>query len=215
MPLTAEPPLICSLEAVAAGVIANSPAAAAGVCAGDVIVAVNGVRVLTRVHAFKQVLKSDCPEITLSRDGRVYILKVKKKSGERAGLVMDYDLDPITIEDIELVLRRRGVTDAVALTSELAAPVINLGLQRFLKDELDVTTVAVKNRFFGGSIAAAGLLTVEDFKFSLKKQLSKYPGSIPGAVLLPGIAFDRRGRDLTGRSYLELEEYFRIKFEVL
>jgi NifB/MoaA-like Fe-S oxidoreductase len=128
---------------------------------------------------------------------------------------MDYDLDPIMIEEIELALRRRGVIDAVALTSELASPVINLGLQKFLKDEAEVRAVAVKNRFFGGSIGAAGLLTVEDFKFSLEEHLSKNPGIKPGAVLLPGIAFDRRGRDLTGRSYLELEDYFRIKFEVL
>lgn len=128
---------------------------------------------------------------------------------------MDYDLDPIMIEEIEWVLRRRGVTDAVALTSELARPVIDLGLQSFLKDEADVRAVTVKNRFFGGSIGAAGLLTVEDFKFSLKEHFSKNPESQPGAVLLPGIAFDRRGRDLTGRSYLELEEYFRLKFEVL
>jgi NifB/MoaA-like Fe-S oxidoreductase len=128
---------------------------------------------------------------------------------------MDYDLDPVMIEGIELVLRRRGVTDAVVLTSELAAPVISLGLRKFLKDEADVRAVAVKNRFFGGSIGAAGLLTVEDFKFSLKEHLSKNSGIKPGAALLPGIAFDQRGRDLTGHSYLELEEHFRIKFEVL
>jgi hypothetical protein len=34
-------------------------------------------------------------------------------------------------------------------------------------------------------------------------------------VLLPGLAFDRRGRDLAGRSYSELGGEFDIKIEVL
>jgi NifB/MoaA-like Fe-S oxidoreductase len=215
VPLTAEPPLICNLEPVTAGVIANSPAAAAGVRAGDVIQAVNGIQALTRVHAFRQVLKTGSPEIELNRDGKVYILKVEKKPGERSGLVMDYDLDPVMTEEISLALRRRGWPKAVALTSELAAPAINLGLQRFLKHDADVSMVVVKNRFFGGSIGAAGLLTVEDFKFSLEEYLRKNPGNKPEVVLLPGIAFDRRGRDLTGCSYLKLAEYFKMEFEVL
>jgi len=215
VPLTVEPPLIKDLFPVVAGVIANSPAAASGVRAGDVVQTVGGLPALTRVQAFKMVLESDCPEMTVSRGGRIYVFNLKKKRGERSGLVMDYDLDPVLIEKVGQVVRRHGVTEAVALTSELAAAVISLGLKRFLKDDAAVKVVPVKNRFFGGSIGAAGLLTVEDFRISLEEYFINNPGKKPGAVLLPNLAFDRRGRDLTGCSYLELEKYFKIDFEVI
>lgn len=215
VPLTAEPPLIDNLESMTAGVIAGSPAALAGMRPGDVIQAVNGLPALTRAHAFKLVLKTGNPEITVSRGSDLYILKFNKKPGERSGLVMDYDLDPVLIEEAGRVLRRRGIPEAVALTSELAFTVISLGLQRFLKDGAEVKPVPVKNRFFGGSIGAAGLLTVSDFKVSLEEYLRKKPGNRPGTVLLPGLAFDSRGRDLTGRSYLELERDFKMNFELL
>lgn len=126
-------------------------------------------------------------------------------------MVMDYDIDPGLIEEIGRVIRRHGVQEAVALTSELAADVINLGLQRFLKEEAEVKTRMVKNRFFGGSIGAAGLLTVNDFKLSLAEYPGKKSGRKPGLILLPGLAFDSRGRDLTGCSYLELERDYQIK----
>jgi NifB/MoaA-like Fe-S oxidoreductase len=215
VPLTIEPPLIKDLHPVVAGVIANSPAAAAGVRAGDVIQTVGGLPALTRVQAFKMVLEAGCPEIAVSRGGRIYVLNFKKKPGERSGLVMDYDLDPVLIENVGRAVRRHGVTEAAALVSELAAAVISLGIKRFLKDDMAVKVLPVKNRFFSGSIGAAGLLTVEDFKISLEEYLIDNPGKKPGIILLPSLAFDRQGKDLTGRSYLELEKYFKTNFEVL
>ncbi len=215
VPLTVEPPLINDLESVIAGVMAGSPAALAGVSAGDVIQAVDGQPALTRVAAFRSVLKSANPEITVGRGINIYTLKLEKKPGQRSGLVMDYDIDPLLIEEIERLVLRRNMRQAVALTSELAADVINLGLQRFLKKGIEVKTWPVKNRFFGGSIGAAGLLTVSDFKLSLKEYLGGKSVITPGLVLLPGLAFDSRGRDLTGRSYLELEGDCPVRAEIL
>lgn len=215
VPLTVEPPLIDNLEPVIAGVIAGSPAALAGARAGDVIQTVNRLPALTRVEAFRSALKSEHPEITVSRGNNIYTLKFEKKSGQRSGLVMDYDIDPVLIEEIGLLCRRHAVQEALALTSELAAAVISLGLKRFLKEEVEVKTAPVKNCFFGGSIGAAGLLTVSDFKLSLAGYLGKNSGKKPGLVLLPGLAFDSRGRDLTGSSYLELERDYKVKVEIL
>ncbi|MFX4261065.1 DUF512 domain-containing protein [Pelotomaculum propionicicum] len=215
VPLTAEPPLIRNLEAVTAGVIAGSPAALAGIRAGDIIQTVNGLPALTRVNAFRSVLKSGNPEISVSRKKETHTLVLKKKPGERSGLVMDYDIDPVLIEDIGRLTRRHGVREALALTSELASTVIRLGLKRFLKDEAHVKTQPVENHFFGGSIGAAGLLTVSDFKRALEVYLNQESDKKPAMVLLPGLAFDRRGRDLTGRSYSDLAAVFDIKFEVL
>jgi hypothetical protein len=215
VPVTCEPPFIGSLEPEVAGVIAGSPAAVAGIRAGDVIEAVNGVPAQTRVQAFKQVLKAKAPEITVKRGNATLAVKLEKKPGRRPGLVMDYDLDPGLIEDMARAALRRRASEVLALTSELAGPVINMGLRRFWKDGCAVEAVVVKNRFFGGSIKAAGLLTVADFEAAAEEFLAGRQGKKSRLVLLPGLAFDHRGRDLTGRSYLDLAEKFGIPFEIL
>ncbi|MFA4885968.1 MAG: radical SAM protein [Desulfotomaculaceae bacterium] len=215
IPLICEPPLIYDLEPVVGGVIKGSPAAAAGIRYGDVIRTVNGVPVQTRVQAFRQVLKADSPEIIVAREEGLVSLRVKKEPLERSGLVMDYDLDPVLITDMVRALRRHGVSRALALTSELGNSVINTGLNRFLKGEVEIEALVVKSRFFGGSIGAAGLLTVADFAAALAEYLSDKPGRRPPLALLPGLAFDRRGKDLNGRSFVDLKQRFGMSFEVL
>ena len=54
---------------------------------------------------------------------------------------------------------------------------------------------------------AAGLLTVSDFAGALRDWYKGYAWH-PDLILLPGLAFDLRGRDLSGRSYLDLAEEF-------
>ena len=215
VPLTCEPPAIGNLKAEVGGVIDASPAAGAGIGSGDVILAVNGLPVHTRVHAFKQVLKAGAPEVTVKRGNETLILQVKKEPGERSGLVMDYDLDPTLIADMARAARRRRASKVLVLTSELAGPVVNMGLQQFWREGAEVEAIVVKNRFFGGSIKAAGLLTVTDFRAAVEEALGGKLDKKPRLVLLPGLAFDHRGRDLTGRSYLELGERFGINFEVM
>lgn len=215
IPLTCEPPLIYDLEPVVGGVINGSPATAAGIRYGDVIRTINGVPAQTRVQAFRRVLKAGSPEIIVEREEGLVSLQVKKRPHERSGLVMDYDLDPVLIYDMARALRRHGAERALALTSELGNSVINTGLNRFLKGEMEIEALVVKSRFFGGSIGAAGLLTVADFAAALADYLSDQPGRRPTLALLPGLAFDRRGRDLTGRSFVDLKQRFGMSFEVL
>ncbi len=61
---------------------------------------------------------------------------------------------------------------------------------------------AVSSLFFGGSIEAAGLLTVTDFQAALDSvpRLDLYR-----RILIPGVAFSRSGLDLRGVHYCSLE----------
>jgi len=214
-PLTCEPPLLEGLEPEIAGVIAASPADLAGIRAGDIIEAVNGCGVHTRVQAFRKITGTGPARLELRRKGHPFSVVVQKKPGQKSGLVLDYDLDPALIDDLARALRRNRAGGALALTSELAGPLLRLALGCFWKGKRELELVAVKSLFFAGNICVAGLLTVTDFTAAMVAFLEKKPRPEPPLVLLPGIAFDRRGRDLTGRSYLELEERFGFPCEVL
>ena len=71
----------------------------------------------------------------------------------------------------------------------------------------------VNNNFFGGSIGAAGLLTINDFYTAYGEY--REIKDRPELILLPREAFDYLGRDLTGRSYKELEEKAGVQVIVI
>jgi len=72
--------------------------------------------------------------------------------------------------------------------------------------------VKVKNRTYGGNIVAAGLLMVDDFERALKGALRKFQRRNVriDLIVLPQVAFDRYGDDLTGRSHAELSEKYGL-----
>ncbi len=213
VPLTCEPPLITDLKPEVTGVIAASPAANSGLRSGDVIEAVNGRPVLTRVHAFNLVLEAGTAELTVVRKESQKILRIDKEPGRKSGLVMDYDLDPRLPRDINRMARKYGALKVLLLTSELAYPVLSMAVRKFCGE--NVAAATVKNDYFGGSIKSAGLLTVNDFRAALEKYFDEKPGQKPSLVMLPGRAFDRRGRDLKGISDRELQERFKMRFAIL
>lgn len=215
IPITSEPPVIKDLKARVAGVVAGSPAAAAGIRRGDIIETVNGIKAATRLEAFNMVLKARSPGVVVRRDNGVAELRLEKKAGQRSGLVMDYDLDPGLIKKMAGTALKYNSSRVLVLTSELAGPVLGIGLKQFWTGRAEAEAVTVTNRFFGGSIKAAGLLTVEDFMAAAGEYFTSNPDHPPTLVLLPGSAFDFRGRDLTGRCCREFGDAVGVPFKVL
>ncbi|MFZ5647738.1 MAG: DUF512 domain-containing protein, partial [Bacillota bacterium] len=89
-------------------------------------------------------------------------------------------------------------------------PAIKMGMEKLGADTPPILPVAVKNRFFGGTIGCAGLLTVEDMMETVKEYRDK-----ADLFLIPGIAFDNRGKDITGLSYLDLKPEKGPELEVI
>lgn len=205
VPVLCEPPLVGDLKPQVAGVMAGTPAAAVGLSAGDVLLTVNGVAALSRVHAFEMVHHAASPLLDVQRGKEVFQVRLPKRAGERPGLVVEWDLDPALVDALAGEVRRRRARRVLVLASQLGRPLLEAGILAFGGSDLKIEVMAVENRFFGGSIACAGLLTVADFQEALEERWS---GKRPpfDLILLPGAAFDARGRDLTGRSYRELEE---------
>ncbi|MCK8826165.1 DUF512 domain-containing protein [Natroniella acetigena] len=215
IPIMLEPLKLSNLEAEVVGIINNSPASLSKIEVGDRIIEVGGVEVISRVDAFQQLLQIESPRVRLERRGEIKEVVIDKLAGEKSGLVFSYDLAPQLLDNLERVINYQQAEQVLILTSVLATEIIREGLQLVLNNnptwQIEIATVS--NNFFGGSILCAGLLVVEDFRkilLSYKEQLAEFD-----LFLLPGIAFDNWGRDLTGEEYQKLEEEFGIRVEVV
>ena len=206
IPITLEPPFITNLDTEITGVIQNSSAALCGINKGDVIKQVDGANALTRYDAFSLIKKKGNTNIKLLRDGVEVQVKIIKKPGATSGLVMDYDIDSSIKDDIRRICARNKKVKVWILASKLGTPI----LEELLKDlEEAIEVVETENLFFGGSIMCAGLLTVDDFLMTYEKFREKIKQD--DVLILPAIAFDQQGKDLTGSFYHELEEATGIK----
>lgn len=211
-PLLLEPLALADLRPVVAGVIPGSAAAQAGLAADDVIVRVNGVKPVSRVGAWQQIYDSADCRLDVITDDKERLINFQKKSHTPAGVVMAFDLDPADWQSVEREIARCRARRVVIMTSQLARPVWQVAVQTFALPDCEVEVMAVANRFFGGTIACAGLLVVEDFLTAWRehRQADK-----PDLICLPGRAFDYRGIDLVGRGHWEIEEATGITTRVL
>jgi len=119
---------------------------------------------------------------------------------------MAWDLDWEVVKQVARVIQFHRARWVLVLTSVWGFPWLEKVLPEWKKTGAEVHLSAVPNRFYGGSIASAGLLTTFDFQRGLKAAIF-VAGHDFDLVLLPARAFDFRGRDLLGRHYSCLKYY--------
>ncbi|SMB91069.1 Radical SAM superfamily enzyme, MoaA/NifB/PqqE/SkfB family [Thermanaeromonas toyohensis ToBE] len=217
IPIIVEPPFLRDLIPEVAGVLPGYPAEGSGLKRGDVLLEIDGQVPRSRVEAFRLLsrpgrhkLKVRRPGQELREAGRELEILLEVPLGGKSGVVMEWDGDPEVLKAIHRSCLRHQARKAVVFTSELAHRVME-GMVSALPGVAKV--IPVRNRFFGGSIACAGLLTVEDFLASWEELRKK--GEDPDLLLLPGRAFDFRGRDLVERHYTELAQVSGLPVEIL
>jgi len=215
--ITVEPPGLQDLYPLISGVVRGSTADQAGLEADQVILEINGHPPFSRVDAFYRLSKPGTYDILVrERNGREKKLNLKLGEKERSGLVMDYDLSPKTVWEVEKVIRKSKAKQVVILASEGGAALLAAGLKRSRglgTKRIDPEVIAVPNRTFGGTIRSAGLLLVDDLRAALRERMRAKKGC--DLAVLPAIAFDRRGRDLMGNSYLSLRDEFDLRLETV
>ena len=197
-PISLEPPVLGDLEAWVLGVIKGSPAFQAGIKAGDKILQINGEPPFSRVEAFSLLKKKGEHKVLIEREGerKVFTIEVK---GDWSGLVFDYDIALKEVEVVKEEIRKKHAQRPLILASEFGYRVLETALA-----DSPAKILPVKNEFFGGNIQSAGLLVVQDMVKALVSFKKTNPE--PDLVLIPAIAFDFQGRDLTGQGSWELEK---------
>ncbi|HHX73652.1 MAG TPA: DUF512 domain-containing protein [Firmicutes bacterium] len=210
LPVIPEPCVPQNLAATVWGVMAKTPAQAAGLQPGDVIAEVNGKAVSTRVEAFTAARRAANPAISFTRRGRLYQTRLKKTAMEPPGFVMLYDFSPQRVAAMERAIKGRQAKRPLVLASAFGAQLVRQVADKFALP--DLTVCKVDNNFFGGSIQAAGLLTVQDFLAAARKVSA---GRRHDLLLVPQEAFDGRGFDLTGRQAGVLAQELCVACEIV
>lgn len=206
VPIVYEPPCITSLKAEVRGIIRSSPAYKVDIKHGDIIQSVNGNNVKTRVDAFEKIYLSKNPILDINRNGNNLKIKLKKQDNKSAGIVFEYDINPVVLENINKALKRNNNQKCAIVTSQLGYRILSI-CKAYLKD---VEIYEAQNLYFGGNIKCAGLLTISDIENKLNSIDEKID-----VLLLPEIMFDYKGKDLLGKQYMELTDKYGYKIEII
>jgi len=202
-PVLIEPSYVTDLTAEISGVVSNSPAWCAGLRRGHVIRRVNGREPRSRVEAWSLLAPRGPMSVAALKDGiEQEIFWINPYDGG-SGTVMEFDFDMARAERIrQLILEQPGKT--LLLASEFGYSVLRAILELLQIRDDRAEAVMVKNLTFGGTIMAAGLLTVDDYEAAFKEwQTGKEER--PGQILLPEESFNSLGLDLKYRQWSEFE----------
>lgn len=216
------------------GVIPNSPAASWGLQRGDVILRLQGIRVLNRPQARDLLtLLQECGRGSVSllveRGGKAVELvgevgpgsyPFDLETGSHLGAVfMGSGLRLSHLRDLEALIHHSGARRVLLLTSRLVRTTLEQMLREnplCLPDGVELRLSVPENRFFGGNIMLGDLLVVQDFIDHLREwRRSGEPE--PDLVVIPSSPFHLSGwgRDLTGRVYLDIARETGMRVELL
>lgn len=212
LPIIIEPCMMYSLECNVEGVIKGLPASAAGLKHGDIILRVNRKMIRSRVEAFDRAYRLKNPVLTIVRDGTEKELVLEKDKNESPGFIVIYDVAPETEKLIRKTVDRHGAKKVLFITSELAYKIIEEYV-RSCGFDFEYEVLSAQNRFFGGTIHCAGLLTARDVVECAGKHIEKKDK--PELIILPAVMFDSDKRDLLGISIQEVEGKLGISVDIL
>lgn len=243
LPVLLEPPQLTDFKIRIQGIIKNSPAREVGLKKFDRITKINSKKMPTRSEAFRVLVEAEDPRITVCRnrttiadngslDGKqsleqpeVFNTVLKKKSGQKPGLVVHYDLSRQELTELEKIIKqtisrksagnngknrskfpakenssqKQGVMGVI--TSRLGSELLHKLLSEICANvpgavlNDNVRLIVVDNNYFGGNIRSAGLLTTGDILRTLR---DRYADTDFKILLIPRVIYGFTGEDLQG-----------------
>ena len=207
-PVLIEPSWVKNLSAEISGVVCDSPAWRAGLRRGDVIRRVNGREPRSRFEAWSMLAPRGPMGIAALKDGSPEELFWINPYDGGSGIVMEFDFDMARAERIrQLILEKPGKT--LLLASEFGFAVLRAVLELLQLCADRAEAVKVKNLTFGGTIRAAGLLTVDDYETAFKDWQTG-SNEKPCQILVPEESFNSLGFDLKHRQWSQLEDSTQV-----
>ncbi len=201
VPLLLEPPFLSDFQARIEGVMRSSPAHSAGLQKGDNIIKVNHRRVKSRIDAFDLIQGEEDPFLEICRGEEKEEVRIIKRENESPGFVLYRDMDPVRAQKIIQRIKGYQGLEILMLTSALGFPLVKDLAETASPGGKKLMVKAVNNNYFGGSIMSAGLLVVEDFIDAMESLEKQYD-----LIIIPEEPFDIKGKDLTGNSFLDIQE---------
>lgn len=201
-PILLEPSYVTDLVPVISGVLYNSPAWLAGLRRGDIIRSVNGQEPLSRVDAWNLLDGAGKRTVSYRRQDKTFVRAWENTAYGSSGIVMEYDYDMRQAAYLRQIIAA-APGKVLSLTSEFAYHVICCVYKQLNIPPEQCEVFMVKNHTFGGTIRAAGLLTVDDYIAAYGAYCAM--NEEPAAVIVPQLSFNYLGKDLKGRHFDELK----------
>jgi wyosine [tRNA(Phe)-imidazoG37] synthetase (radical SAM superfamily) len=202
-PILVEPSHVADLTPVVSGILRDSPAWRAGIRHNDILVTINGAAPRCRVEAWNMLLPEGDMLVAVRTGDREESIRWTNESEGDSGITMEYDFDPARAEDVgHAISSCPGMS--VLLTSEFGHVVVGKALELVGIGADLAETVMIENRTFGGTIGAAGLLTVDDYREGYTAWRACNPA--PAQVIVPLESFDPQGFDLKHEHFSRLRE---------
>ncbi|WP_298953752.1 radical SAM protein [uncultured Methylobacterium sp.] len=218
------------LEPRALGAIPGSPIAAAGLRAGDVVRAIDGMAIATRSELQSLLLmKRGAFALDIDRDGRPLKLAVDTLRRPEYpwdghvlckylfpwGLALAPSLSRFDAMHVADVVEESGARDCWILTSDIMRPMAEALLESYAPSvRARVRLVPIRNRFLGGNIQIMDMATIGDMADTVARE-SESSGRRPDLVMLAQTAFNVEGRDLRGRHWGDLERAIGVPVRLI
>ena len=218
--------------------VLNSPAYKAGVRPGDVVEAINGVSIHTRIES--EALLDQCHlareeqiELRVCRDGQQLSFTLFEPilgadtypynsdyfyRGENYGIFHVEDFRLVHIQMLLDLIEKHRAKNTLLFTSEIVAPIFEVivnGIPEFKErlERFNIYIETVGENTAGGNYNLMDSRFVDDYAKVVRKRRSQ--GMEVDLIVIPDAFGSSWGVDMLGRSYTSLEREFGVPVRLI